>query len=37
MLQDDTIKFDNSYNGRLFAVQGDTGRTYNLMTDGGDK
>ena len=33
MLQDDTIKlkFDNSYNGRLFAVQGDTGRTYNLQ------
>lgn len=31
--QDDTIKlkFDNSYNGRLFAVQGDTGRTYNLQ------
>lgn len=33
MLQDETLrlKFDNSYNGRLFAVQGDTGRTYNLQ------
>ena len=33
MLQDNTIKlkFDNSYNGRLFAVQGDTGRTYKLQ------
>ena len=32
-LQDETLrlKFDNSYNGRLFAVQGDTGRTYNLQ------
>lgn len=32
-LQDKTLKlkFDNSYNGRLFAVQGDTGRTYNLQ------
>ena len=25
------IKFDNEYQGRLFAVQGETGRTYNLQ------
>lgn len=32
-LQDETLrlKFDNSYNGRLFAVQGDTGRIFNLQ------
>lgn len=32
-LQDKTLKlkFDNSYNGRLFAVQGDTGRVFNLQ------
>ncbi|WP_308533297.1 BppU family phage baseplate upper protein [uncultured Peptoniphilus sp.] len=25
------LKFDNSFNGRLFAVQGDTGRVFNLQ------
>ena len=25
------LKFDNSFNGRLFAVQGDTGRAFNLQ------
>lgn len=25
------IKFDNSFNGRLFAVQGDTGRAYYIQ------
>ena len=25
------LKFDNSYNGRLFATQGDTGRVFNLQ------
>lgn len=25
------LKFDNSFNGQLFAVQGDTGRVFNLQ------
>lgn len=25
------LKFDNSFNGRLFATQGDTGRVFNLQ------
>lgn len=25
------LKFDNSFNGRLFVVQGDTGRVFNLQ------
>lgn len=25
------VKFDNSFNGRLFAVQGDTGRNFNIQ------
>lgn len=33
MINNETIKlkFDNSFNGRLFAVQGDTGRVFNLQ------
>lgn len=33
MIQNETIKlkFDNSFNGRFFAVQGDTGRVFNLQ------
>lgn len=33
MINNEIIKlqFDNSFNGRLFAVQGDTGRVFNLQ------